>query len=590
MNLTYILRLPILVAALAFGGLSTIVAASFSNTGSMNSVRSGHSATLLINGKVLIAGGGSVTGSTELYNPANGTWSLTGSLSKGRSGHNAVLLTNGKVLVIGGADSNGAIPGPELYDPTVGTWSIVGQMITPRSACTTTLLSNGKILVAGGNTNNSTSHSTLSTAELYDPSTATWAETGAMNHYRSEHAATLLSNGNCLVSGGTSGNSILPTAELYDLATGTWIEIGEMNIPRTQHTATLLSDGKVLIAGGRGASNTVLSGGEIYNPVTTTWTTTGVMNTQGGDLVATLLPTGKVFVCGGSKAELYDPKTGVWSVAGALSTNRQQHTATLLASGKILIAGGSSIASAELYNPNSSISVRVGSATLLDGSATPVSFVTPIGAPMTKTFTITNNGTTDLALGLINKDGANSADFGVGALANSTLSAGTSATFTITFTPSATEQKTATIHIASNVFGPLNPFDIVLSGSGLSLVTDTDGDGLSDAVEFNLSALGFDWHISQVAMVNALYDGANGAGLYTTQQIQTLHVGTPLIARDPVSEKFKLTMSWKKSTNLTNFSDFPVPTGSSVSVSPIGDIEFEFRVPDNAAFFRMEFK
>ena len=116
------------------------------------------------------------------------------------------------------------------------------------------------------------------------------------------------------------------------------------------------------------------------------------------------------------------------------------------------------------------------------------------------------------------------------------------------------------IYIASSATGALNPFDIALTGTGLSTTTDTDSDGMNDAAEFNLSALGFDWQVSQVALVNALYAGANGAGLYTASQVQALHTGTPLIARDPLTGKFKLTRSWQKSTNLIDYFNFPVPT------------------------------
>jgi hypothetical protein len=81
---------------------------------------------------------------------------------------------------------------------------------------------------------------------------------------------------------------------------------------------------------------------------------------------------------------------------------------------------------------------------------------------------------------------------------------------------------------------------------------------------------------------------ANMAGLFTPSQVQTLQTGTPLIARNPTTGKFKLTMDWKKSTTLTDFPDFPAPAGSAVSINPQGDVEFEFPSSDNAAFFRIE--
>jgi trimeric autotransporter adhesin len=116
---------------------------------------------------------------------------------------------------------------------------------------------------------------------------------------------------------------------------------------------------------------------------------------------------------------------------------------------------------------------------------------------------------------------------------------------------------------------------------------DTDGDGMSDASEFNMAALGFDWQVSQPSLVSTYQNNANGAGYYSLSQVQALNSGTPLIQRNPATGKFKLTLDWKKSTDLTTFTNFPAPAGSAVSISPTGDIEFEFTSPDDAAFFRL---
>ena len=148
----------------------------------------------------------------------------------------------------------------------------------------------------------------------------------------------------------------------------------------------------------------------------------------------------------------------------------------------------------------------------------------------------------------------------------------------------------------------------------LSPLVDGDGDGLNDSAEFLMSSLGYDWQVDQPALVNTLLNNANVArlftepqyaanrtngqndvvsdpnafALYSLSQVQALHSGTPLIARDPGTGKFKLTMDWKKSTNLTDFLDFPAPPGSAVSISPQGDVEFEFPSTDNAAFYRIK--
>jgi hypothetical protein len=196
---------------------------SWSNTGSLNSFRVRHTATLLLNGKVLVVGGNynSNLSSTELYDPATGMWTQTGSMLTARTRHIAVLLPNGKVLVAGGLDSIGAYTNTaEIYDPSTGTWSATGGMTTPRSPHTSTLLSSGKVLVAGGFGNGY-----LSSAELYDPVSGTWSSTGAMNHARAEHTMTLLSNGRVLVVGGLNSSSPPPltTAEIYDPATSSTV-------------------------------------------------------------------------------------------------------------------------------------------------------------------------------------------------------------------------------------------------------------------------------------------------------------------------------------------------------------------------------
>ncbi len=124
----------------------------------------------------------------------------TGSLTIARSGHTATLLQNGKVLVTGNA-----VAQTELYDPATGIWTATGSMITPRlGEATATLLTNGKILVVGGQNYPQVQHYSLAAAELCDPVTGTWAATGSLATSRDAHTATLLQNGKVLVAGGFS--------------------------------------------------------------------------------------------------------------------------------------------------------------------------------------------------------------------------------------------------------------------------------------------------------------------------------------------------------------------------------------------------
>jgi hypothetical protein len=165
---------------------------------------------------VLVAGGrgsGDVTlASAELYDPATGTWSATGSLNTARYDHTATLLPNGTVVVAGGEPEE--LVSAELYDPATGTWSVTGSLNDGRADSVETLLLNGMALVADGTSWD------LSSAELYDPATGTWSLTGSLNQARKDHAATLLLNGMVLVTGGAfAGGVPLASAELYDPGT-----------------------------------------------------------------------------------------------------------------------------------------------------------------------------------------------------------------------------------------------------------------------------------------------------------------------------------------------------------------------------------
>jgi plastocyanin len=298
------------------GSTTLTVTTGFVLTGSLNTPRYLHTATLLNNGLVLMAGGNGSGGPTlanaELYNPANGTFTPTGSLNAARESHTATLLNNGMVLIVVGGSSEGLLASAELYNPATGTFTPTGSLNMPRSAHTATLLSNGMVLIAGG-----TGHSgTLASAELYNPATGTFTYTGSLNWARREHTATLLSNGMVLMAGGDDVNSNpLASAELYNPATGTFTATGGPNTARVYHTATLLNNGLVLLAGGGGSSG-VLASAELYNSATGTFTATGSLNAGRELHTATLLNNGMALMAGGSgfsgvltSAELFEPAT-----------------------------------------------------------------------------------------------------------------------------------------------------------------------------------------------------------------------------------------------------------------------------------------
>jgi Kelch motif/Galactose oxidase, central domain len=232
-------------------------------TGSMVTARDQHTATLLRNRQVLVAGGfngTAVLASAELYDPATGMWTATGSMTSGRELHTATLLPNGQVLVAGGiGDGVVYLASAELYDPATGVWTATGNMATARFADTATLLPNGQVLVAAG----SNLTGPLARAELYDPATGMWTATGSMATAREVHTATLLLNGQVLVAGGSNNRNYLESAELYDPATGVWTATQDFVPGRYSHTATLLPHGQVLVSGGS-AQIGVLTRAQLY--------------------------------------------------------------------------------------------------------------------------------------------------------------------------------------------------------------------------------------------------------------------------------------------------------------------------------------
>jgi hypothetical protein len=245
-------------------------------TGSMHEMRWETAAALLPDGRVLVAGGTgnnalSPVRTAEVYDPATGTWATTGSMSHERRTFTLTVLVNGKVLAAGGFDTNGAVGSVELYDPTNGAWTASGPLQTPRSAHTATRLTNGLVLVAGGagpaQSGSTPIDPVLNSAEIYDPATGTWTNTGSMGQPRQAHTAIVLPGGKILVAGGMSYfGSVFPTsAEVYDPGTGKWSPTLPLVSGRQDHSGVLLPDGKVLFAGGFNTTDTGPTT-ELYDP------------------------------------------------------------------------------------------------------------------------------------------------------------------------------------------------------------------------------------------------------------------------------------------------------------------------------------
>jgi len=269
-------------------------------------------ATLLRNGKVLITGGltnnndQTASNTAELFDPATGVFQPTGNMASARFGHSATLLSDGRVLIAGGVNQTA-----EIYDPSAGTFVPTGNMFTPRGGHTATMLSDGKVLVAGGSS--LPGGDALGTAELYDSSSGMFSPTGSLMIPRSGHTATPLPNGKVFFAGGVPGPTdvnpfapIDPRTELYDPATGQFSNAGNMTAHRIRQTATLLADGTVLLIGGwvdapDGYYTTTSA--EIYDPASSRFTATARLEQSRGYHSATRLADGSVLVTGGTHAE-----------------------------------------------------------------------------------------------------------------------------------------------------------------------------------------------------------------------------------------------------------------------------------------------
>jgi len=367
-------------AAHASGGAAKADAV-FALARAMTTPRAYHTATLLNDGRVLVAGGlsegstqnpGPALTSAELYDPKTAVWTTTGAMSSPRAGQVAMLLATGEVLVLGGSAVFA-----ERFDPARGSWRAAAAPAQPnRGGFSATLLASGKVLVAGG-FDLATYDVSSFVSEIYDPQTDSWTTTGALTTPRRSHDAVLLADGRVLVTGGFTdfgddffAASPIAAAEVYDPATGRWTAVANMRLDRSGASLTLLSDNSVLVAGGgAGFLSSASAETEIYGQ-DGTWRVVGSMHSSRTGHTAARLPDGRVLAIGGLAAsnftqngttylrqesvapsDLYDPGAAAWTVAAKLNVSRAYHTATLLGDGNILVTGGVNVQSHDVISP-----------------------------------------------------------------------------------------------------------------------------------------------------------------------------------------------------------------------------------------------
>jgi N-acetylneuraminic acid mutarotase len=360
--------------------------------GSLSTARDQHTATLLNNGRVLVAGGldaaGTALASTEIYDPSTQSWSSGPPMAEARAQHTETLLNDGQVLVAGGANAGGIAVSAEVYDPVANSWSSPVKMITAHAQHSATRLANGQVLLVGGQPDatgteiyNPATNSFQAAApmpatpgggvaegavllpsgkvlqlpgEIYDPVSNSWQPSvvppannvGNVTMGASATTAILLPNGRVLAAGGSSG---LGYPQVYDPVMQAWIYTatpGGFSLGGSYSTVTALQDGRVLAEGGATT---------LYDPTQNSWSVGGSKAHSGPYAASDTLGNGQVLVTGpDSNADLFDPATNTWTPAAPMSTARQEHTASALQNGVLLVTGGlaaAPLSSAEVYNP-----------------------------------------------------------------------------------------------------------------------------------------------------------------------------------------------------------------------------------------------
>jgi hypothetical protein len=484
----------------------------FTLTGQMSAPREYHSATLLpSSGKVLVVGGfNTQTGNTiaataELFDPASGTFSLTGSPSTPRAQHTATLLQNGKVLIAGGqslSPNNPGLTSAEIYDPATGVFTPTGNMTVQRYGHTATLLNDGRVLIAGGiPTGFFSPPITGAPAEVYDPNTGTFTPLAPVSSPLSfpdgPFDSILLPSGKVLASlgflfdpstdtftqlpqGGTNTGyrfTALPNgqilvlglspAELFDPTTNDFGANFPVPVIRTSPTANVLSTGQVLAAGGAAARQV-----DFYQPplAIPAPTVTGISpNPVTGFSPVTITVQGANFAPGAVVMDFFQPLQTTFVSSAELTAVFPQSN--------LLLAGNHPIEVQNLQDP------RVATFTLTVVNPQMQSSVTnggslsfgnaSLGTNISQSVTFTNQGNATLTLNSFGISGANSADFTMSAggttcpLQGGTLAPLASCALNIQFAPSAVGLRGA--ELIASYETPTSPLSIPLSGTGVGV-------------------------------------------------------------------------------------------------------------------------
>jgi N-acetylneuraminic acid mutarotase len=622
--------------------LITLKAERWEQADPMITQRANYSAVSLADGRVLVSGGMTSSGwppsithynTCEIYDPSTERWTLTGSMITPRSMHASVLLDDGRVLVLGGYSAV-FVEGPstqffatnkcEIYDPSTGVWSPAGNMHKNRAESAVILMPNKKVLITGGDLNGYRTYYPQqgdADCEMYDPITNQfYTTTASMPRGDYGHKLILMKDEKIYKQGAYGVNDCI-----YDYVSNTWEEINSIGAKNS----TLLTNGNLF------GLSVVNSYGAIYkttysfNSLSKQWTTTGTEITYGGSSSFPLnhqslitLPSGKV-LC--NAESIYDPINNIFtplSHAGRLPVNLLS-----LPNGRVLTLGGEDSAGTVGPDLPMAIATHPSSLTVKQGDLAEFS-VTARGVSLsylwrkngknlgfqTRTLSLSNaqpadQGTYEVLVysseGVLTSQPATLTVIGTPVIAtqprNVLSSLGQLARFTLTLTSDSRSgvqyqwfkngleipnSNSATLTLNSVKNTDVGVYHVIASNGAGSVTSDSVRlDLYSQELFQSAMALGFD--LGFESGTDSVVTDPNAHGLYNLSQVQALHIGTPLLAKDSATGKFKLTVGVAKSTDLINFSPMPIEAGGA-TINAEGKMEYQFTAPDNASFYRLE--
>ena len=332
---------------------------AFVETGKMVTPRALHTATLLEDGTVLIAGGASGSqplDSSEIFDPAGGVFLPAGTMTVARQQAVSVRLSDGRVLIAGGFARLTPFVAPldtaEIYDPKSRTFSAIGSIGFADLASSSTFPGGIVLPVATQGGFDVTHSATLldggtvllvdnDSARLFNSDKGTFAPAAKPIVRRYSGTALKLQDGTVLIACGGAGPVSWKSAEIYDAKSDRFTRTGDMLEPLFDCHAALLSDGHVLLTGTSGGDYK----GEVYDPKTETFSSAGKLPFRLEEPVPSRLSDGRVLETGlakGLTAEIYDWKSNAFESIGAILPGRSEYSSTSLLDGSILIAGGGS--------------------------------------------------------------------------------------------------------------------------------------------------------------------------------------------------------------------------------------------------------